>query len=118
MELADGLVGSFYLRCSQSAAKSLHLLMGRPHPSFRTTLALCALTACGGELAILKGVRKLGALAAISVYNVLAALVLTVPLYYLFGDTAIVPSLVLMALVQLLLPRRVLSALSSTRLLA
>jgi len=63
-----------------------------------------ALTAlAGGELAILKGVRKLGALAAISVYNVLAALVLTVPLYYLFGDTAIVPSLVLMALVQLLL---------------
>ena len=63
-----------------------------------------ALTAlAGGELAILKGIRKLGALAAISVYNVLAALVLTVPLYYLFGDTAIVPSLVLMALVQLLL---------------
>ena len=63
-----------------------------------------ALTAlAGGELAILKGVRKLGALAAISVYNVLAALLLTVPLYYLFGDTAIVPSLVLMALVQLLL---------------
>ena len=45
----------------------------------------------------------MGALAAISVYNVLAALLLTVPLYYLFGDTAIVPSLVLMALVQLLL---------------
>ena len=57
----------------------------------------------GGELAILKGVRKLRALAAISVYNVLGALVLTVPLYYFFGNAAIVPSLVLMALVQLLL---------------
>lgn len=63
-----------------------------------------ALTAfAGGELAILKGVRKLRALAAISVYNVLGALVLTVPLYYFFGNAAIVPSLVLMALVQLLL---------------
>ena len=64
-------------------------------------MALTALA--GGELAILKGVRKLRALAAISVYNVLGALVLTVPLYYFFGDAAIVPSLVLMALVQLLL---------------
>ena len=39
--LLTALLGLFYLRCSQSAAKSLHLLMGRPHASFRTALALC-----------------------------------------------------------------------------
>ena len=79
-----------------------------------------ALTAlAGGELAILKGIRKLGALAAISVYNVLAALVLTVPLYYFFGDTAIVPFVGVDGL-GATTPNhcRVLSALSSTRLLA
>lgn len=74
---------------------TLHFILLSP------CVALTALA--GGELAILKGVRKLRALAAISVYNVLGALVLTVPLYYFFGDAAIVPSLVLMALVQLLL---------------
>ena len=74
---------------------TLHFILLSP------CVALTALA--GGEFAILKGVRKLRALAAISVYNVLAALVLTVPLYYFFGNAAIVPSLVLMALVQLLL---------------
>ena len=74
---------------------TLHFILLSP------CVALTALA--GGELAILKGVRKLRSLAAISVYNVLGALVLTVPLYYFFGDAAIVPSLVLMALVQLLL---------------
>ena len=74
---------------------TLHFILLSP------CVALTALA--GGEFAILKGVRKLRALAAISVYNVLAALVLTVPLYYFFGNAAIVPSLVLMAFVQLLL---------------
>ena len=74
---------------------TLHFILLSP------CVALTALA--GGELAILKGVRKLRALAAISVYNVLGALVFTVPLYYFFGNAAIVPSLVLMALIQLLL---------------
>lgn len=60
-----------------------------------------ALTAvCGGELAILKGTRQLGRLAITSVYNVLAALLTSVPLYYEFGEAAIVPSLCIMALAQ------------------
>ena len=51
----------------------------------------------GGELAILKGTRRLRKLAVISVYNVLAALFTSVPLYYFFGEAAIVPSLIVMA---------------------
>lgn len=57
----------------------------------------------GGELAILKGVRQLRHIASISVYNVIAALIISVPIYYFFGDKGIVPSLVLMALAQMLL---------------
>ena len=57
----------------------------------------------GGEMAILKGMRRLRPLAIISVYYVVAALVTSVPLYFFFGEAAIVPSLFIMALVQMLL---------------
>lgn len=61
------------------------------------------LAVTGGETAILKGMRRLKPLAAISVWHVLAALIITVPLYYFFGESAIVPSLVVMAFVQMAL---------------
>lgn len=74
---------------------TLHFLLLSP------TVALMAVT--GGEMAVLKAVRQLGALARISVYNVLAVLVVTVPLYYAFDQSAIVPSLFLAALIQAVL---------------
>lgn len=65
---------------------------------------MVALTAIsGGELAILKGVRKLRTLAKISIYNVLAALIISIPLYYYFSAKAIVPSLVLTSFTQMLI---------------
>lgn len=57
----------------------------------------------GGELAILKATRLLNNLAAISVYNVIGTLVTSIPLYYFFGEAAIVPSLLIAALIQMLL---------------
>lgn len=62
-------------------------------------VAMMAVT--GGEMAILKGVRQLKSLASISFYNVLAALFTSVPLYYFFGEKAIVPSLAVMAFTQM-----------------
>lgn len=62
-------------------------------------VGMTALT--GGELAIMKGTRRLKALAAVSVYGIVGALVVSVPLYWLFGQQAIVPSLLLLALLQL-----------------
>lgn len=56
-------------------------------------VALLAIT--GGELAILKGLRELKGMAVISIYNVIGALVTTIPLYYFFKEAAIVPSFVL-----------------------
>lgn len=60
----------------------------------------------GGEMAVLKGMRQLRSLASISVYSVLAALVISVPIYYFFDDAGIVPSLVLMALASMLITIR------------
>ena len=64
-------------------------------------VGLIAIT--GGETAILKGTRRLKTLAAISVLNVILALLTSVPLYLLWGEKAIVPSLVIAALSQMLL---------------
>lgn len=61
-------------------------------------VALMAIS--NGELAILKGLRQLKKLAVISIYNVLGALLTSVPLYYFFREQAIVPSLVIMAIIQ------------------
>ena len=60
-----------------------------------------------GETAIIKALRKLRRLALISFYNVIGALIVSVPIYYFWGVKGIVPSLVLMALVQFLLTIRV-----------
>lgn len=64
-------------------------------------VAMMAVT--GGEVAILKGLRQLKSLARISVYNVIGALITSVPIYYFYGESGIVPSLFVMALIQMLL---------------
>ena len=61
------------------------------------------LSIAGGELAILKGCRRLKPLALISLYQVMAAVVISLPLYYFYGEAGIVPSMVLAALAQLLI---------------
>ena len=57
-------------------------------------------TIVGGETALLKGVRQLRQLAMVSVFNVVAALLVSIPLYWLFGLSGIIPSIVLLAVVQ------------------
>ncbi len=73
---------------------TLHFILLSP------MVALLAITS--GETAILKGVRRLRALALISLCCVFGALVCSVPIYYEFGQAGIVPSLVLFALMQCL----------------
>lgn len=51
-----------------------------------------------GEMAILKGTRKIKALAAISVIDVIAGIVTTIPVYYIWGLAGVVPALVLLTL--------------------
>lgn len=74
---------------------TLHFVLLSP------VVALLAVT--GGETAILKATRRLRGLATISVYHVMASLLISIPLYILFGEKGIVPSLILAALAQLLL---------------
>ena len=74
---------------------SLHFILLAP------AVGLLALT--GGETAILKGARRLRSLAVIQIFSVCAALLISVPIYYFFGESGIVPVIVLMALAAMLL---------------
>lgn len=74
---------------------ALHFLLLSP------IVAMVAVT--GGELAILKGTQHLSALARISIYHVLAALVLSIPLFFIWRISAIVPSLIIVAFAQMVI---------------
>ena len=74
---------------------SLHFILLAP--------AIFMLAVAGGETAILKGARRLRELASIQIYNVFAALLIAVPLYYFFGEAGIVPVIVLTGLASMLL---------------
>ena len=77
---------------------SLHFVLLGP------AVAMMALT--GGETAILKATRQLGSLALIQLMCAVLALIISIPIYYVFGETGIVPVINLMALVTLLLTAR------------
>lgn len=55
----------------------------------------------GGEMAILKGTKRLRQIATTQIVASAASLVVTVPLYYFFNQKAIVPTITLMALATL-----------------
>ena len=70
---------------------SLHFMLLAP------AVGMIAIT--GGETAILKGQRRLGALALVQIVAALASLVISIPVYYFFWQAGIVPVIVLMAFV-------------------
>ena len=70
---------------------TLHFILLAP------AVGMIAIT--GGETAILKGARKLGALALVQIVAALASLVISIPVYYFFWQAGIVPVIVLMAFV-------------------
>lgn len=72
----------------------LHFILLSP------VVGLTAIT--GGELAILKAMRRMRSLATISIVNMMVSLVLSVPIYYFFRISGIVPSLVLLAISQMI----------------
>lgn len=60
-------------------------------------LAVAMSAISGGEMAILKAQRQLGALAKIQIATAVLSVLLTVPLYYFFGQRGVAPALVLAA---------------------
>lgn len=56
-----------------------------------------------GQLAILKGMRQLKALAKASMFGAIFGLIFAVPFYYFYGNSGIVPSLIVTAITALIL---------------
>ena len=54
-----------------------------------------------GETAILKGARRLRSLAQLTIAGLGLTILITIPLYYIYREAAIVPSLIVAALVQM-----------------
>lgn len=60
------------------------------------------LTMASGEVLVLKAARRLKTVALLSLLNIIVALIVAVPMFYLWGTRAIIPSLVLTSLLQAL----------------
>jgi O-antigen/teichoic acid export membrane protein len=65
--------------------------------------AVGMLAIIGGEMAILKSVRKLKDLAKVSALNVSLALVITTPIIYFYNQRGIIPSIIVMTFTQMVL---------------
>lgn len=105
--LLTGLVGMLLCILIGPILSSLTFSWGDHTLHFVLLSPLVALLAVtGGETAILKGARQLKSLAVIQVYSVLLTLVITFPIYYFFGQSGIVPVMVLMGVTTLLLTIR------------
>lgn len=68
---------------------TLHFILLAP------AVGLLAIT--GGETAILKGTRRLRPLAMVQLLTVFFSLLISIPIYYFFGESGIVPVIVLIA---------------------
>ena len=66
-------------------------------------LSVAMLAIAGGETAVLKATRRMGSLVRVQIFGAIGAVVLSVPLYYYWGQSGIVPAIVLIALFNTLL---------------
>ena len=98
--LLTGLVGMLVFAILGPFVCSTLLKWGEHTLAFVMLSPIVFMTAItGGETAILKATRKLKPLALIQLISVVAALVSSLPLYYFFGMSGVVPVLIIVATV-------------------
>ena len=66
-------------------------------------LSVAMMAIAGGETAVLKATRRMGSLAKVQIYGAVGAVVLSVPLYYYWGQSGVIPAIVLIAALNMLL---------------
>lgn len=66
-------------------------------------VSVAMLAIAGGETAILKATRQMGSLAKVQIYGAFGAVALSVPLYYYWKQSGVVPAIVLIAALNTLL---------------
>jgi len=68
--------------------------------------SVAMMTISGGEMAVLKATRQLGALARIQVASAIGGVVLSIPIYYFWNHRGVVPAIVLIALQNMIVTTR------------
>lgn len=69
-------------------------------------VSVAMLTLTGGETAVLKATRRLGALAKIQIYTAIISVLVSIPLYYYYGHSGVIPVIVSMAAVTMVATMR------------
>lgn len=96
--LLTGLVGMLLMMLVGPLLSSGVFAWGDHTLHFVLLSPIVAMTAiAGGETALLKGTRQLKPLAAVQVLSVVTALVVSIPIYFYFGMSGIVPVMVVIA---------------------
>ena len=101
--LLTGLVG-MALMVLLSPLLSLWMLDGGVGDTLRLMLVapvVLFMAVSGGELAVLRGVKQPGKIACYTLWTAVSGVLVAVPLYYLFGTGGIIPSIFLVALMQM-----------------
>ena len=102
--LLTGLIGTLLCMLIGPILSQLTFTWGDHTLHFVVLAPLVGMLAVtGGETAILKSARQLRSLAAIQMYNVIVALLISVPVYYFFGESGIVPVMLLTGLFAMIL---------------
>lgn len=65
------------------------------------SLGLFAISISAGQLALLQGLRKISVLAKVTIFGTFSGLIITLPLYWIYTTTAIVPSFLIASFVSL-----------------
>lgn len=99
--LMAALVGMLFCALLSPVINSLTFAEDKHVLDFIVLSPVIALTTLlGGELAVLKATRQLRSIAMASLLGVIASLVISAPIYYIWGVQGIVPVIGLMAFVQ------------------
>ena len=100
--LLVALVGMLVCICASNLLDRWTFSWGNHVMHFVLLSPLVGVTAVtAGELAVMKGMRCLGQLARCSIYVALLSTVISVPLYWIWGESGIIPSLVLAGVMQM-----------------
>jgi O-antigen/teichoic acid export membrane protein len=104
--LLTGIIGGVFCLISSSFLSRITFSTDNYSTEFRILGVVILLNQLyAGQMVLLQGYRMLKQMAVVSILGGLASLAIAVPLYYLFGQKAIVPALVLLAFIPVISAR-------------
>lgn len=96
--LIAAVLGLLFCLCLSPYFNQMTFTWGNHTPHYALLgLAVAMSAVTGGEMAIMKATRRLGELVRIQIYTALFSVVLSVPLYYFWHHSGVVPAILLVS---------------------